>query len=319
MSTQQNPTSTSLQNVIVLPTNALTQKILTPECLSFLAHIQRTHNQNRKDLLQARVLRAQLYDAGVPMTYPQETQHIRDGNWTVAEVPGDLQRRWIEITGPPSKKGTINAMNCGADMWMCDLEDSLAPSWDNSLGGQYYLKLANERKLEFTENNKLYKLKDTTAQILVRPRGWHLDESHVIVDGEPMSGSLFDFGCYFFNNYQSRKAAGFGGVYYYLAKLETYLEARLWNSVFLTTQQYFGVPVGTIRATVLIETIGGALEMDEILYELKSHIVGLNAGRWDYIFSIIKKQKRNPEAVLPDRVQVGMTVPFMKAYTDRIV
>jgi len=305
--------------VTVLNNVPLAQKLLTPECLNFVAMLQRKFNLTRKNLLSERLNLAKRFDNGLEMSYPAETEHVRNGDWKVAPVPKQLQKRWIEITGPPTRKGTINALNSGADMWMTDLEDSLAPTWMNQLVGQESLMLANKRTLQFTDGKKEYKLKENLAEMLVRPRGWHLTENNVIIDAEPVSASLFDFGVYFYLNFRTRIEKNMGGVFYYLAKLESYKEARLWNDVFVATQNYFNVPIGTIRATVLIETIGGGLDMEEILYELKDHIVGLNAGRWDYIFSIIKKQRNNPKAILPDRAQVTMTVPFMSAYTDRIV
>src|SRR5581483_2580841 len=252
-------------------------------------------------------------------TFLPETASVRDDpNWRVAPIPADLQRRHIEITGPTDKKMLINALNSGADVFMADFEDANAPTWNNMLQGQRNLTDAIERTLYLQTPEKEYKLNDRVATLMVRPRGWHLEEKHVRVDGRAMSGSLFDFGLYFFHN--ARRLLGRGtGPYFYLPKLESHLEARLWNDVFVLAQNYLGLPVGTIKVTVLVETILAAFEMDEILYELRDHITGLNAGRWDYIFSCIKKFRNRPTLVFPDRAQVTMTVPFMRAYTELLV
>ncbi|GIW60594.1 MAG: malate synthase [Patescibacteria group bacterium] len=254
-------------------------------------------------------------------TFPPETAHIRaDDTWRVAPTPADLQDRRVEITGPVERKMMINALNSGAKVFMADFEDANSPTWDNCIQGQINLRDAVRRTIEFTnpENGKRYTLNENIATLLVRPRGWHLTEKHFLVDGEPISASLFDFGLYMFHNAQELIERG-SGPYFYLPKLESYLEARLWNDVFNMAQDELGIPRGTIRATVLIETILAAHEMDEILYELRDHAAGLNAGRWDYIFSVIRTFRKRPDAVLPDRAQITMTVPFMRAYTELMV
>ncbi|MGH7266900.1 MAG: malate synthase A, partial [Candidatus Rokuibacteriota bacterium] len=257
--------------------------------------------------------------AGARPDFLAETRAIREGAWTVAPAPKDCQKRWVEITGPAERKMVINALNSGANVFMADFEDAHAPTWANMVEGQVNLVDAIERTIRFeSPDGKIYGLKDEVATLIVRPRGWHLVEKHFWVDGQPVSGSLFDFGLYFFHNVRRLLARG-TGPYFYLPKLEGYREARLWNDVFVLAQDALGVPRGTIRATVLIETILAAFEMDEILYELRDHAGGLNAGRWDYMFSIIKTLGRRPEFVLPDRAQVGMTVPFMRAYTELLV
>jgi malate synthase len=294
-------------------------EVLTPEALAFVAGLQRQFNGRRNELLARRVERQAAIDAGELPDFLDETQDVRGGDWQVAPAPDDLQDRRVEITGPVERKMVINALNSGAKIFMADFEDANAPTWANVLEGQVNLRDAIQRTIAFENpNGRTYQLNDTTATLLVRPRGWHLDERHVEVDGESMSGSLFDFGLYFFYNARELLARG-SGPYFYLPKLESHLEARLWNDVFVAAQQALGIPVGTIRATVLIETILAALEMDEILYELREHASGLNAGRWDYIFSIIKKLRNDPEALLPDRAQVTMAVPFMRAYAQLLV
>src|SRR3989441_3125007 len=247
------------------------------------------------------------------------TRSVRDSEWRVAPAPKDLQDRRVEITGPTDRKMLINALNSGARVFMADFEDANSPTWSNLVEGQVNLIEAIERTLTFTSpEGKEYQLNEKVATLVVRPRGWHLDERHVLAGGKPISGSLFDFGLYFFHN--AKRLLGKGsGPYYYLPKLESHLEARLWNDVFNFAQDALGIPRGTIRATVLIETILAAFEMDEILYELRDHSIGLNAGRWDYIFSVIKKFRDRPDMVLPDRAQVTMTVPFMRAYTELLV
>jgi malate synthase len=248
-----------------------------------------------------------------------ETAEVRDGDWRVSPAPDDLQDRRVEITGPVERKMMINALNSGARCFMADFEDANSPTWANCVEGQLNLVDAIERKIEFTSpEGKEYRLKDEVAVLIVRPRGWHLVERHMLVDGRPVSGSLFDFGLFFFHNAKRLLERG-SGPYFYLPKLESQVEARLWNDVFVAAQEALDVPRGTIKATVLIETILAAFEMDEILYELREHAAGLNAGRWDYIFSIIKKFRDRPEFVLPDRAQVTMTVPFMRAYTQLLV
>ncbi|HNB54340.1 MAG TPA: malate synthase A, partial [Anaerolineales bacterium] len=252
-------------------------------------------------------------------TFLPETKSIREEGWQVAPIPADLQQRWVEITGPVDRKMMINALNSGADVFMADFEDALSPTWNNLLEGHQNLMDAIRRTIELTTpDGKSYRLNDQTATLMVRPRGWHLSEKHVHVDGEPISASLFDFGLYLYHNAHELMERG-TGPYFYLAKLENHHEARLWNDAFNLAQDLLEIPRGTIRATVLIETILAAFEMEEILYELREHITGLNAGRWDYLFSVIKKFRNVPGFVLPDRGQVTMTVPFMRAYTERLV
>lgn len=301
-----------------VPISAQAEEVLTTEALEFLIALQRKFNGRRLELLQKRAERQVEIDAGKNPTFLAETAHIRnDPNWRVGTIPADLQRRHIEITGPTDKKMLINALNCGAEMFMADFEDANAPTWSNMIQGQLNLTDAIERTIELKTAEKEYALNDKVATLMVRPRGWHLEEKHVRVDGEAMSGSLFDFGLYFFRNAKRLLDKG-SGPYFYLPKLESHLEARLWNEVFVFAQTYVGLPQGTIKVTVLIETILGAFEMEEILYELREHIAGLNAGRWDYIFSCIKKF-RTRDTLFPDRVQVTMTVPFMRAYTELLV
>jgi len=293
-------------------------KILTPEAVDFIVKLERAHRDTRKSLLARRAERQKAIDAGENPTFLPETRSVREGDWQVAPTPDDLQKRWVEITGPTDRKMVINALNSGADVFMTDFEDSNVPSWDNMLEGQLNLIDANLGTIELVTDRKTYSLNEETATLLVRPRGWHLDEAHVIVDGEPMSGSIFDFGLYFFHNVQTLLDKG-SGPYFYLAKLENHLEARLWNDIFVMAQDLRGIPQGTIKATVLLETILAAFEMEEILYELREHSAGLNAGRWDYIFSCIKKFRNRPNVLFPDRAQITMTVPFMRAYTELMV
>ena len=293
---------------------------MTPEAAEFLAQLHRHFDTRRLDLLKKREDRQRAIDAGEMPNFLPETAHIREADWMVAPIPEDLLDRRVEITGPVSRKMVINAMNSGAYVFMADFEDSSAPSWENMMEGQINLRDAIAKSISFTNpgNGKRYELKDKTATLLVRPRGWHLNEKHVTVDGKPISGSLFDFGLYFFHNV--KKALEMGtGPYFYLPKLESHLEARLWNDVFVFAQDYLGIPQGTIKATVLIETILASFELDEILYELRDHSAGLNCGRWDYIFSYIKKFRNHPNFVLPDRAQVTMTVPFMQAYSELVI
>ena len=295
------------------------KNILSSEALNFLIQLQRAFNPVRLKLLEARKTRQQDLNNGVIPTFLSETAHIRDSDWQVASAPPDLQQRWVEITGPVDRKIMINALNSSADMFMADFEDSLSPTWDNILQGQINLKDAVRRVIEFQNaDGKAYTLKENIATLLVRPRGWHLNEERVLADGEPLSASLFDFGLYFFHNAHELIQRG-SGPYFYLPKLESHAEARLWNDVFSMAQDLLNIPRGTIRATVLIETILAAFEMDEILYELRDHAAGLNAGRWDYIFSIIKKFSNQKDFLLPDRSQVVMTVPFMRAYTQLLI
>ena len=294
------------------------ERILTAEALEFVATLERDHGGRREQLLAERTARQHRLLAGELPDFLAETQEIREGDWQVAEAPPDLQDRRVEITGPTDRKMVINALNSGAKVFMADFEDANSPTWANLVEGQQNLIDAQERTISLEQGEKSYRLNDEVATLLVRPRGWHLPERHVLVDGEPMSGSLFDFGLYMFH--YARKAIERGsGPYFYLPKLESHLEARLWNDVFVDAQDALGIPRGTIRATVLIETILAAFEMEEILYELREHSAGLNAGRWDYIFSVIKKFRDRDDFVLPDRSAVTMTVPFMRAYTELLV
>ena len=295
-------------------------EILTPEALEFLVALDSEFAARRVALLDTRRARRDRYAMGQVPEFLPETAAIReDPTWRVAPpAPGLLDRR-VEITGPPERKMTVNALNSGAKVWMADFEDATAPTWDNVIGGQLNLRDAIDRRIDFTdERGKRYALGDDLATIMVRPRGWHLAEKHIVVDGRPVSGTLVDFGLYLFHCARRQLDAG-SGPYFYLPKLESHREARLWNDVFRFAQQYLGIPQGTIRATVLIETITAAFEMDEILYELREHSAGLNAGRWDYIFSVIKNFGQRSDFVLPDRADVTMTVPFMRAYTELLV
>ena len=293
--------------------------ILTPEALSFVGDLHRRFNPERLALLRARAIRQERLDHGELPDFLSETQNVRDGDWQVASVPADLVDRRVEITGPVERKMMINALNSGAKVFMADFEDSNSPTWENNIQGQLNLMDAIAGTIEFTsQDGKHYELAGETSTLMVRPRGWHLVEKHVFVDGHPISASLFDFGLYLFHNGKRSSERG-TGPYFYLPKLENHLEARLWNDVFVYSQQALGIPSGTIKATVLIETILAAFEMEEILYELQDHSAGLNAGRWDYIFSVIKKFRNRPDMVLPDRAQVSMKVPFMRAYTELMV
>jgi len=287
--------------------------ILTPEALALVAKLHRTFEPRRQELLKARVERTKRLDAGERPDFLAETKHIREGDWKVAPIPAALQCRRVEITGPVEAKMVINAFNSGADSYMTDFEDSNSPSWTNQIQGQINMKKAVRRELSLEQNGKTYKLNDKIATLQVRPRGWHLDEKHVTVDGQRVSGGIFDFALFFFHNAKEQLARG-AGPYFYLPKMESHLEARLWNDIFCMTQDELGFPRGTIKATVLIETILAAFEMDEILYELREHSAGLNAGRWDYIFSCIKKFKVDKNFCLADRAKVTMTSPFMRAY-----
>lgn len=291
-------------------------EILSPDALSFLVKLSRAFSDTRQDLLQRRLERQAEFDAGKKPDFLPETEHIRNGDWTILSVPQDLQDRRVEITGPSGdRKMVINALNSGAKAFMADFEDANSPTWSNTIHGQINMRDAINRTIDYVSpEGKKYALHDEIATLIVRPRGWHLDEKHVLVDGKPISGSLFDFGLYFFHNAKNLLAKG-SGPYFYLPKLESHLEARLWNDVFVLAQDELGIPQGTIKATVLVETILATFEMDEILYELRDHIVGMNCGRWDYIFSYIKKLRNHPEVILPDRSLVTMSVPFMEAYT----
>jgi malate synthase len=295
-------------------------EILTPEALHFVAKLEREFRETRRRLLHKRVERQAEIDAGIMPDFLPATQGIRDDvSWKVAPIPADLQNRRIEITGPVERKMMINALNSGANVFMADFEDANSPTWQNMIQGHLNLRDAIDRTISFTSpEGKQYKLNEEIATLMVRPRGWHLNEKHVLVDGKPMSGSLFDFGLYFFHNAERLMAKG-TGPYFYLPKLESHAEARLWNEVFVMAQDELKIPAGAIKATVLIETILAAFEMEEILYALRDHIAGLNAGRWDYIFSIIKKFRHKIDFVFPDRAQITMTVPFMRAYTELLV
>ena len=293
--------------------------LLSDDALALVARLQRELGPRRTELLAARAARQERLNAGERLDFLPETREIRDGEWRVAPAPADLQNRRVEITGPAEAKMMINALNSGAKVFMCDLEDALSPRWSNVLDGQAALHDAIRRTLEFTNDaGKHYTLDDEIATLIVRPRGWHLEERHVLLDGEPVAGGLFDLALYMTHNAKELLARG-SGPYFYLPKLESHLEARLWNDAFVIAQEAVGVPYGTIRATVLIETLPAAFEMEEILYELRDHASGLNAGRWDYIFSSIKKLHAHRDAILPDRACVTMAVPFMRAYTQLLV
>ena len=295
------------------------ERVLTDDALEFVARLHREFNPTRETLLRARTERQRELDSGARADVLSSTARIRESDWRVQLAPRDLDDRRVEITGPVERKMMINALNSGASCFMADFEDALSPTWENIVTGQGNLIDAVRRELTFQNpDGKVYSLNEKTATLLVRPRGWHLLEQHVLVDGSPISASLFDFGLYFFHNARELLARG-TGPYFYLPKMESHREARLWNDVFIAAQEWLGIPRCTIRATVLIETILAALEMDEILYELRDHAAGLNAGRWDYIFSAIKKFRLRPETMLPDRAQVTMTVPFMRAYTELLV
>ena len=295
------------------------ERVLTEEALAFVADLQRRFGPLRLELLRQREERQAELDSGVRPTFLRATREVREAEWTVAPAPADLDDRRVEITGPAEPKMMINALNSGARVFMADLEDALSPTWANVIGGQAALIDAVRRELSYeSPEGKAYKLNAEIATLLVRPRGWHLIESGVLVDGVPVSASLFDFGLYLFHNGAESLRRG-SGPYFYLPKLESHAEARLWNDVFIRGQEALGIPRGSIRATVLIETILAAFEMDEILYELREHAAGLNAGRWDYLFSGIKKLRTWPELAVPDRSQLTMTVPFMRAYTELLV
>eukprot|EP00002_Diphylleia_rotans_P006789 TRINITY_DN1618_c0_g2_i2.p1 TRINITY_DN1618_c0_g2~~TRINITY_DN1618_c0_g2_i2.p1 ORF type:complete len:520 (-),score=119.16 TRINITY_DN1618_c0_g2_i2:582-2141(-) len=294
-------------------------EILTPAALRFVANLNRKFNGRRLELLARRTERQKEIDAGKFPTFLPETKQIRDGDWKVAPIPKDIQDRRVEITGPVDRKMVINALNSGASCFMADFEDSHTPTFENNIYGHINMRDAVLKAISFkSPEGKEYKLNPKTAVLFVRPRGWHLNEKCITLDGVQISGSLYDFGLFFFHNVKALLESG-SGPYFYLPKMESHLEARLWNDVFNFAQDELGVPRGTIRATVLIETILAAFEMDEILYELRDHSAGLNCGRWDYIFSYIKKFRNHPQLILPERGQVTMTVPFMKAYVDLLI
>ncbi len=293
--------------------------VLTPQAIEFLNELSQKFEPTRSQLLEKRKKRQADIDAGQMPDFLSETRSIRESDWRISPVPKDLERRKVEITGPVDRKMIINGLNSGADVYMADFEDSNSPTWTNNLSGQRNLMDAVRRRIEFTSpEGKKYALKEKTAVLLVRPRGWHLVEKHFKVEGRPISASLFDFGLFFFHN--AKELLGRGtGPYFYVPKLESHLEARLWNDVFTFSEKKLGITHGSVKATVLIETILGAFEMDEILYELKEHSSGLNCGRWDYIFSFIKKFKDRPDFVLPDRASVTMDKPFLKSYTELVI
>jgi malate synthase len=301
------------------PVTGRMQEVLTQDALQFVSSLHREFEPTRQQLLRARVARRAELGAGGTLDFLEETREIRESDWSVAPAPGDLQDRRVEITGPTQRKMVINALNSGARGFMADFEDSNSPTWQNMIEGHVNLTDAIERTIEFTQDDgKEYRLGDDVATLLVRPRGWHLPEKHMTVNGEPIAGALVDFGFYFFHNAQRLIERG-SGPYFYLPKMESHREARLWNDVFNHAQDELGVDRGTVRATVLIETVPAAFEMDEILYELREHGAGLNAGRWDYMFSMIKCFREREEFLLPDRGSVTMTVPFMRAYTELLV
>ena len=297
------------------------EAILTVDALVFVADLHRRFDARRRELLSTRAARRDAiagHEPGAALDFPAETAGARSAQWTVAPAPADLDDRRVEITGPVDRKMMINALNSGAKVFMADLEDACSPTWANVVQGQQNLRDAVRRELSLDTEGKAYRLNERTATLVVRPRGWHLEERHLLVDGAPASASLVDFGLYFFHNAAELLSRG-SGPYFYLPKLEHHLEARLWNDVFLVAQEALGIARGTIRATMLIETLPAAFEMEEILYELREHAAGLNAGRWDYLFSFIKTFRSRADKVLPDRAQLTMTVPFMRAYTERLV
>ncbi len=294
-------------------------EILTPEAVAFAARLQRTFGDRRAKLLARRAQRQAELDAGKLPDFLPETKAIRDGSWTCAPYPADIADRRVEITGPVDRKMIVNALNSGASVFMADFEDANTPKWDNNLQGHLNLRDAIRRRIEFVSpEGKQYRLNEKTAVLFVRPRGWHLPEKHVRIDGQPMSGGIFDFALYFFHNAKELVARR-TGPYFYLPKLESHLEARLWNDIFVAAERELGVAPGTIKATVLIETLLAAFEMDEILYELREHSAGLNCGRWDYIFSCIKKFRSNKDFCLADRALVTMTTHFMKSYAELLI
>jgi len=293
-------------------------EILTPKALAFVAELHRQFDARRQELLARRAKRQKLFDDHALPDFLAETRKIRESDWQIAPQPRDLLDRRVEITGPTDRKMVINALNCGASTFMADFEDANCPTWFNMIDGQINLRDAVRRTITLEQGGKSYKLNDKTAVLIVRPRGWHLDEKHVTVDGRPVAGGIFDFALYFFHNAKELMARG-SGPYFYLPKLESHLEARLWNEIFVVAQEFLGLPKGTIKATCLIETVVAAFEMDEILWELKDHSAGLNIGRWDYIFSCIKKFRSNRDFCLADRAQVTMTAPFIRSYALLLV
>ena len=303
---------------ITAPISAEFGGILSHEALTLVANLHRAFEARRQSLLAARAARQREFDRGLLPDFLPETKSLREADWTVSPQPADLQDRRVEITGPTDRKMVINALNCGASTFMADFEDANCPTWENMIDGQINLRDANLRTISLEQNGKHYRLNENTAVLIPRPRGWHLDEKHVLIDGQPVAGGIFDFALYFFHNAKTLLARG-SGPYFYLPKMESHLEARLWNDVFVMAQQALGVPQGSIRATCLIETVVAAFEMDEFLWELREHSAGLNIGRWDYIFSCIKKFRSNSKFCLADRSQVTMTSPFMRAYALLLV
>ncbi len=311
--------SPTVQIQVTAPVSDAQKTVLTDAAVEFLKKLSSTFEGRRQELLAKRRERQARIDKGELPDFLPETAKIRNSEWSVASIPADLMDRRVEITGPVDRKMIINALNCGAEVFMADFEDSNSPTWTNNLDGHINLRDAVNRTITFTSpEGKSYKLNEKTATLLVRPRGWHLDEKHFLVDGKPISGALFDFGLFFFHNAKKLMANG-TGPYFYLPKLESHQEARLWNDIFNFSQDYVGIPRGTIRATVLIETILAAFEMDEILYELKEHSSGLNCGRWDYIFSFIKKFSKRPDFILPNRAEVTMTQHFLASYVALLI
>ncbi len=305
---------------LLAPRHPDQDRVLTPEAVQLIVELHRRFNPRRLELLAARAERQKRLDAGEKPDFLPQTKQIRESAWSAAPIPADLQDRRVEITGPVDRKMIINALNSGAKVFMADFEDANTPTWSNQIEGQINLADAVRRRITYSDptSGKDYKLNDKTAVLLVRPRGWHLYERHVLVDGQPISGSIFDFALYFFHNATELMARG-SGPYFYLPKMESHLEARLWNDIFLYAQEAIGVPRGTIRGTVLIETILATFEMEEILYELREHSAGLNCGRWDYIFSFIKKFANDPKVILPDRGQVTMATHFMRSYSKLVI
>jgi malate synthase len=308
------------QASVAAPTDERTREVLTPEATGFLVELHQRFDARRRELLEARRLRQVAFDRGELPDFLAETADIRAGDWKVAPIPADLLDRRVEITGPVDRKMIINALNSGAKVFMADFEDATSPTWSNLIDGQINLRDRWRGALDFADpgSGKAYRLGERPAVLLVRPRGWHLEEKHFAVDGRPMSGGLFDLGLYLFHNARAALEAG-SGPYFYLPKLESRLEARLWNDVFLFAQERLGLGSGTIKATVLVETLPAAFEMDEILYELREHIVGLNCGRWDYIFSFIKRLGKNPAFLTPDRSRMVMGEAFLRAYCELLV
>ncbi|MCP4424989.1 MAG: malate synthase A [Chloroflexi bacterium] len=305
---------------ITAPVSPAFAEIMTPDALAFVAQLERAFGQRRLNLLQKRIERQAEIDAGKMPDFLPETAAIRANDWTVASIPHDLQDRRVEITGPVDRKMVINALNSGANVYMADFEDSHAPTWEATIEGQINMRDAIDGTITFNDpiKGKFYQLNDNTATLMVRPRGWHLVEKHVLLDGQPVSAALFDFGLFFFHNAQNLIDKG-TGPYFYLPKLESRLEARLWNDAFNMAQDKLNIPRGTIRATALIENILASFEMDEILWELRDHSAGLNCGRWDYIFSAIKKFRNYPDFVLPNRAQVTMTSHMMRSYSLLVI